>query len=215
MRTLAIIPLLAALAYLPAASVFSSQARASLLAPAPGSLVGAAQAARASDGPAAPLQRKIDYLIANGEKPRPDPRPTVLTDAEVDAYMNSGRLKIPAGISDIHLVTAVGEATATAKIDFDKLLARERRANPLWTLFSGIHDVKVLSRVWGKDGMGNVQVMKVWFDGREVPRFALEFFLEHYLKPRVPQASLDSRFKMPARIWTATVTRGKTTLVQK
>jgi len=161
------------------------------------------------------LQKKIDYLAANGAKQKPDPRPTVLTDDEVSAYMNSGRLKIPAGISNIRLVTATGEATGSAKIDFDKLLAGVRKTNPLWSLFSGVHDVKVLARVWGKDGMGNVQVLKVWFDGREIPRFLLEFFVEHYLKPRVPQAALDSRFKMPARIWTATVTRGKTTLVQR
>ena len=161
------------------------------------------------------LQKKVDYLIENGEREKPDPRPTVLTDAEVDAYMNSGRLKIPDGISDIHLVTSVGEATGTAKIDFDKLLAKERKMNPLWSLFSGVHDVKVLTRAWGKDGMANVQVLKVWFDGREIPRYLLEFFVDRYLKPKVPQASLDSRFKMPARIWTATVTRGKTTLVQR
>jgi len=84
------------------------------------------------------LQKKVDYLIENGEREKPDPRPTVLTDAEVDAYMNSGRLKVPDGISDIHLVTSVGEATGTAKIDFDKLLAKERKMNPLWSLFSGV-----------------------------------------------------------------------------
>ena len=161
------------------------------------------------------LQRKVDYLIANGQKKSPDPRPTVLTDDEVGAYMNSGRLKVPAGISDIHLSTTVGEAVATAKVDFDKLTAKERQQNALWALFSGVHDVKVRCGVWGKDGMGNVQVQNVWLDDHEIPRMALEFFLEHYIKPKVPLASLDSRFKMPARIQTAIVTRGKTTLYQK
>ncbi len=161
------------------------------------------------------LQHKVDYLIANGQKRPPDPRPTVLTDEEVDAYMNSGRLKIPAGVSDIHLTTTVGEAVATAKVDFDKLTAKERQQNPLWELFSGVHDVKVRCGVWGKDGMGNVQVQNVWLDDHEIPRMALEFFLDHYLKPKVPQASLSSRFKMPDRIQTAIVTRGKTTLYQK
>lgn len=188
----------------------SITAIAGIAAIAATSLCGSAQTASADS-----LQKKIDYLILNGEKAKPDQRPTVLTDAEVDAYMNSDRLKIPAGISQIQLVTTVGEATGTAKIDFDQLLAGVRRTNPLWSLFSGVHDVKVLVRAWGKDGMGNVQVQKVWLDGHEIPRYVLEFFLEHYLKPRVPQASLDSRFKMPARIWTATVTKGRTTLVQK
>jgi hypothetical protein len=161
------------------------------------------------------LQKKVDHLVENGKKEKPDARPTVFTDAEVDAYMNSGRLKIPDGISDIHLVTTVGEAVGTARIDFDKLTRDVRRSNPLWALFSGVHDVKVRCGVWGKDGMANVHVQNVWLDGREIPRYALEFFVERYLKPRIPEAALDSRFRMPSRIQTATVGRGKTTLLQK
>jgi hypothetical protein len=175
-----------------------------------------AQSARSRpNGPADSLQRKVDYLAANGAREHPDRRPTVLTDEEVDAYMNSGGLKVPAGISDIHLVTTPSEATATAEIDFDRLTRDVRKGNLLWELFSGVHDVKVRAGVWGKDGMGNVHVQHVWLDDHEVPRFALEFFLQRYLKPRVPQASLDARFRLPARIQTATVGSGKTTLVQK
>jgi hypothetical protein len=178
--------------------------------------VGAAHApAQIHPGPADSLQRKVAYLAANGAQAHPDPRPTVLTDAEVDAYMNSGRLKVPEGISDIHLATTPGEATATAEIDFDRLTRDVRKRNPLWELFSGVHLVKVRVGAWGKDGMGNVHVQRVWLDDQEIPRFALEFFLDHYLKPRVPQASLDSRFRMPARISTAIVGTGKTTLYQK
>ncbi len=161
------------------------------------------------------LQKKVDWLAENGSRPRPDPRPTVLYDAEVDAYMTSGRVKVPAGISQIHLTTTPGEAVVTAKIDFDKLTESVRKQNPLWELFSGVHDVKARCGVWGKDGMGNVNVQNVWLDGHEIPRAALEFFLTHYLKPKVPQASLDSRFKMPARIDSALVGTGKTTLYQK
>jgi hypothetical protein len=161
------------------------------------------------------LQKKIDWLAANGNQPHPDRRPTVIYDAEADAYMNSGRIKIPAGISQIHLTTTPGEAVATAKIDFDKLTAKERQQNPLWELFSGVHDVKVRCGVWGKDGMGNVHVQNVWFDGHEIPRTALEFFLEHYLKPKLPEASLANRFRMPAHIDSAIVGNGKTTLYQK
>jgi hypothetical protein len=161
------------------------------------------------------LDRKVVYLRENGAKPRPDPRPTVLTDPEVDAYMNSGRLKVPEGISAIHLTTTVGEATATAKVDFDRLTRDVRKNSMLWQLFTGVHDVRVRCGVWGKDGMGNVHVQNVWLDGHEIPRAALEFFLDHYIKPKVPQASLDSRFRMPVRIWMATVTNGKTTLIQK
>lgn len=161
------------------------------------------------------LDRKVEYLRTNAAKAKPDPRPTVLTNEEVDAYMNSGRLKVPEGVSDIHLTTTVGEATATAKVDFDRLLREVRKNSMLWQLFTGVHDVKVRCGVWGKDGMGNVHVQNVWLDGHEVPRVALEFFVDRYLKPKVPQASLDTRFRMPVRIQSATVTSGKTTLIQR
>ncbi|MBI2679359.1 MAG: hypothetical protein HYX28_11310 [Candidatus Koribacter versatilis] len=161
------------------------------------------------------LERKVEYLRTNAAKTKPDPRPTVLTNEEVDAYMNSGRLKVPNGVSDIHLTTTAGEATASAKVDFDRLLRDVRKSSLLWQLFTGVHEVKARCGVWGKDGLGNVHVQNVWLDGHEVPRVALEFFLERYLKPKVPQAALDSRFRMPVRIWSATVTSGKTTLVQR
>ena len=97
----------------------------------------------------------------------------------------------------------------------DRLTRDVRKNSILWQLFTGVHDVKVRCGVWGKDGMANVHVQNVWLDGHEIPRAALEFFLDHYIKSKVPQASLDSRFRMPVRIWTATVTNGKTTLIQK
>lgn len=161
------------------------------------------------------LERKVAHLRANGARERPDRRPTVLTDAEVDAYMNSGRLKVPAGISDIHLVTSAGIATGSARVDFDLLLEKRRSMNPLWMLFTGVHDVKVRARTFGRNGVAEVHVESVHFDGREVPRRALEFFIDRFLRPKVPQAGLDASFKMPVRIHSAIVGEGRTTLVQR
>jgi hypothetical protein len=195
--------------------VRTSRRIALLIAPALLLWVGAGDSPAQSGSLAGSLQRKVDHLAENGARANPDPRPTVLTDQEVDAYMNSGRLKIPAGISDIHLITTPGEATATAEIDFDRLTRDVRKQNLLWELFSGVHQVKARARASGQNGFGRVDIEHVWLDGHEVPRVALEFFLEHYLKPRVPQAALDARFKLPARIQTATVGSGRTTLYQK
>lgn len=176
---------------------------------------GAAAQSRSSKALADSLERKAEHLRRNAAREQPDPKPTVLTDDEVTAYMNSGRLKVPQGISDIKLRTKPGIAIGTARIDFDVLTAERRRQNPLWRLFSGVHDVEVRARAAGKDGVAEVNVEKVYFDGREIPRFALEFFVEQFIRPKVPQAGLDSRFNMPVRIHSATVGTGKTTLVQK
>ena len=165
--------------------------------------------------PADSLQQKIDYLRQNGAKEKPDSKPTVFTDQEVDAYMASGRLKIPAGISDIHLKTTPGLATVTGRVDFDELTREQRSMNPLWAMFSGLHDVRALVAAEGHGGTASTHVQEIDFDGHEIPRFALEFFLDHFLKPKVPAAGLDSSFKMPVRIDSATLGKGKTTFVQK
>ena len=168
-----------------------------------------------STSPADSLQQKIEYLRQNGAKEKPDSKPTVFTDQEVDAYMASGRLKIPAGISDIHLKTTSGLATATGRVDFDELTKEQRSMNPVWALFSGVHDVRALVTGEGHGGTATIHVQEIDFDGHEISRFALEFFLEHFLKPKVPNAGLDTTFKMPVRIDSATLGKGKTTLVQK
>ena len=165
--------------------------------------------------PADSLQQKIETMRENGSKEKPDSKPTVFTDQEVDAYMTSGRLKIPAGISDIHLKTTPGLATVTGRVDFDELLKEQRSANPLWSLFSGVHEVRGLVAAEGHSGIATLHVQEIDFDGHEVPRFALEFFLDHFLKPKVPNAGLDTSFKMPVRIDSATLGKGKTTFVQK
>jgi hypothetical protein len=165
--------------------------------------------------PADSLQQKIDHMRANAAKPTPDPKPTVFTDEEVDAYMASGRVAIPAGISNIHVKTQPAFATATGRVNFDELLKERRSMNPLWGLFSGTHDVRALVAAEGHGGTATLHVQEVDFDGQQVPRFALQFFLDHYLKPKVPNAGLDTTFKMPARIDSATLGNGKTTFIQK
>ena len=165
--------------------------------------------------PADSLQQKIDYMRDNAAKPQPDPKPTVFTDQEVDAYMASGRIAIPAGITNIHIKTQPAFATATGHIDFDQLLKNQKSANPLWALFSGVHDVRAIVAAEGHGGTATLHVQEVDFDGQQVPRFALQFLLDHYIKPKVPNAALDSTFKMPARIDSATLGNGKTTFIQK
>jgi hypothetical protein len=161
------------------------------------------------------LQQKIDHLRENGARPNPDSKPTVFTDDEVDDYMASGRLKVPAGISDIHLNTTSGLATATARIDFDELVKEQRSLNPLWGIFTGVHEVRGIVAAEGHGGTATIHVREIDFDGHEIPRIALEFFLERFIKPKVPNAGLDTSFKMPARIDSAVLGYHKVTFIQK
>jgi hypothetical protein len=62
-----------------------------------------------------------------------------------------------------------------------------------------------VAHVHGAGGQGFVQVDAVSLDGVEIPRFALQLFVENYLQPKYPNVGLESRFPLPARIASLTV----------
>jgi hypothetical protein len=100
-------------------------------------------------------------------------------------------------------------------VNFDELKAGQKSSNPLLGMFSGTHDVTVESDAKGVSREGTVNVKSVYLDGTEIPRMALEFFVEHYITPKYPNVGLDSQFQLPNRIDTATVGYHKLTVTQK
>jgi hypothetical protein len=60
-----------------------------------------------------------------------------------------------------------------------------------------------------------VHIDSVSIDGVGVPRMALEYFVEKYITPKHPDIGLDSQFKLPYRIETATVGARQLTVTQK
>lgn len=165
--------------------------------------------------PADSAADKLDYIHRNGQKPRPDPRPTQLTEAEANAYLASGRVKIPSGVQSVHLTGNSGAITANCRIDFDQVKAGRGNSNPLLHLFSGVHEVLVQANASGFNYEGHVHVNSVSIDGVEVPQFVLELFVEKYVTPKYPGVGLDSTFRLPDKIETATVGSHELTVVQQ
>ena len=161
------------------------------------------------------LERKLEHIESNAERSTPDSTPTVLTEEEVNAYVNSGAVKLPKGVQRVHLEGMPGAITADAQVDFDQITQGSRSMNPLLLLFSGVHQVQVATHAHGGRGVGYVHVDRVALDGAEVPPIALEFFIDRYLKPKHPEIGLDSRFPMPDRIDSAVVGHHQVTVVQK
>ncbi len=158
---------------------------------------------------------KLDYIHRNGQKPHPDSRPTQLTEAEANAYFASGKVKMPAGVQSVHLTGDSGAITANCRIDFDQVKAGRGNSNPLLHLFSGVHDVVVQADASGFNYEGHVHVNSVSIDGVEVPQFVLEVFVEKYVTPKYPGIGLDSTFRLPDKIETATVGSHELTVVQQ
>ena len=161
------------------------------------------------------LQRKLDRIRQNADSARPDQAPTVMTEEEINDYIAAGRVKLPQGVKKVTLQGQSGVITGLATIDFDEIRAGQRTSNPLLSIFSGIHFVRVEADAAGSGGKGKVHVRTVNIDGLDVPRMALEFFINKYLKPKYPTVGFDSEFQMPDRIEAATVGYHKLTVTQR
>jgi hypothetical protein len=164
---------------------------------------------------AASLQTKLDHIRENGLQNPPDQTPTIMTEAEVNDYLNSGRVDLPQGVKKVTLQGQSGVVTGFVNVDFDEIRSGQRSSNPLLSIFSGKHDVRVDGDVAGSGGQGKVHVRSVSIDGIDVPRVALEYFVQKYVTTKYPNVGLDSQFKLPNRIDLATVGYHKLTVTQK
>lgn len=161
------------------------------------------------------LQVKLDHIRENGNLSHPDQSPTVMTEEEVNDYLNSGKIQLPQGVKKVTLQGRSGIVTGFVNVDFDEIRAGQRSSNPLLAIFSGRHDARVEGDAAGSGGEGKVHVRAVSIDGIDVPRMALEFFVAKYITPKYPNIGLDSEFKLPNRIDLATVGYHKLTVTQK
>jgi hypothetical protein len=159
--------------------------------------------------------QKFKYIHENGQREHPDSHPTQLTEQEVNAYLASGKVRLPAGIESLRLVGSPGTITAHCRVDMDRVRAGRANSNTLLRLFSGVHDVVVEAQASGSHHQGRVRVVSVAIDGVEVPQFILELFVEKYVTPRYPGVGMDSVFALHDKIETATVGEHSLTIVQR
>lgn len=179
-------------------------------------LLAPSQGQRAHSPAFTSAEQKFAWLGENGRSANPSTRPTLLTADEWNAYLNEGGVKLPEGISGIHISSEPGVAHGEAEIDFDRLTANRTRSNPFLALFTGKHQVRAMAHVSAANGIGSVEVDSVLFDGVEVPRLALEYFANRYLRPKYGNAvGMDSTFPLHNRIDTAAVGSNQVTIIQR
>jgi hypothetical protein len=161
------------------------------------------------------LQTKLDHIQQNGEQQHPDQAPTVMTEEEVNDYIAAGRIVLPQGVKKLKMEGRSGVVTAFLNVDFDEIRAGQNSSNPMLSLFSGQHDVRVEADAAGSGREGRVHVREVDIDGFSVPRMALEYFVSKYITPKYPNVGIDSQFQLPNKIDMATVGYHKVTVTQK
>lgn len=161
------------------------------------------------------MSAKLDRIALNGERSRPDPAPTSISSNEANAWVNEGGVALPAGVDQVKFRGDQSVITTTARVDFDKLTAGRTSYNPLLSFFTGVHDIEVVARASAARGQGSVHVQTLSIDGTEVPRMAMQFFVDRYLKPKYPDVGLDTSFRMPSRVDAAVVGRNEASVTQK
>lgn len=159
--------------------------------------------------------KKISAMVAFESNPAPGGRITVLTDPEINAYFAEGGIKWSDGVSDVKIDDQPAVINGSAQVDFDKITAKNRSTSPWLVLFSGVHTVRVTAQAAAIKGRATIKVQSVWLDGLEIPRPALEFFVQKYLQPKYPEADLDTVFGMPDRIDSAIVGDRQITFTQR
>ena len=160
-------------------------------------------------------QRKIDHINENAQRNPPDQTPTVISEEEANAYFASGNVKLPLGVKKVTVKGQSGVIDANVNVDFDEIREGQKSSNPLLAIFTGQHDVRVVTDASGSGGQGKVHVRNVSIDGVDVPAVALEYFLQKYVTPKYPNVGIDSQFQLPARIDMATVGYHKLMVTQK
>jgi len=161
------------------------------------------------------MQRKIDFIKANADASRIDPRPTNFSQSEINAYFAERRVKMPDGVKSVRFVLTPGTVTAYTTVDFDEITAKARSHNPLLAIFSGTHDVQVVADAISEGGMTHVIVRSVVLDGVSIPHMALEMFIERWVNPKYPSIRLDGEYKLPARIDTVAIRARQGVVTQK
>ncbi len=160
-------------------------------------------------------EAKIQHIRENARRNPPDQVPSVLTEREINAYLASGRVALPTGVRSVRFTGHDGVVNTTASVDFDAITAKSKSSNPLLSLFTGVHAVHAVAHASGSGGQGRVHIDSLDIDGVTVPRVALEFFLDHYVRPKYPQVGMDSVFALPERIDTARIADHQLILMQK
>ncbi len=167
------------------------------------------------DAAANSAEAKFRHIEANARRNPPDQTPTLFSEREINSYLASGRVALPTGVRHVEFTGTPGIIDATAAVDFDQITAGKRSSNPLLSLFSGVHDVHAVARAKGSGGQAQIHITRIELDGVTIPRAALEFFLDRYVRPKHPEVGLDSTFALPYRIDLAIVGDHQLTLTQK
>jgi len=129
--------------------------------------------------------------------------PVRITELEANSYLHFELSSaLPAGVSQARLTFQPGRVHGSVLVDFDKLKEGLRTPpHPIADfLLRGEHTIVVEGTASGANGIGEFRLERVMLDGVPLPQLVVEFLIEHYLRPRYPNAAIDRPFRLPYSI---------------
>lgn len=147
------------------------------------------------------FQKKIDEIRENSAREQPAPKTIEVREEEVNAYFKQRRLKMPDGVKTVVFRFDPETVIGNTRVDFDEITRKARSWHPLMMFFTGVHDVEVVARaVPDGENHARVRVESVVIDGVKVPRVAMQFFVDRYVKPKYPKVDLEATYKLPTKM---------------
>jgi hypothetical protein len=182
-----------------------------------GKEISSAEAAQApttiSPKSAESLQAKVDAVKDAEDNPnrRDGSSHVEVFEAELESYvLFSLKEHIPAKIDSIDVQLTPGAVAADTQITFTS----NATGNPMVdALVGGTHNLFIKGKLMGEMGRGKFDLDEIRVDGIPVPKVLIQTLFKKYVKPKYPDADLNSPFDLPWDIEELKLEPGKATVV--
>lgn len=140
----------------------------------------------------------------------------VLTQDEINSFLRYDYAAgIPAGVTEPHLRLEPDRVIGTATVDFVEWQA-ERGGSPgllLGWLLRGKRRVEAVCRYTSANGQGQVDVESVTIGGVTLSAGAVDFLIDHVIRPRYPAADVGRPAPLGHSLKQVRVERGRAVVV--
>ena len=175
---------------------------------------------RTSKKDAALLKQKVATITSHGEKALTEPRKTILTESEVNSYLEfDAKEQLPTGVVE-PWVTALGpgRVSGRAVVDLDAVRKSKNPTSlldPMNYLFGRL-PVTATGTLTTSNGVGRFALESASAGSVPIPKMLLQEIISHYSRTAENPAglSLDDPFALPSRIREIQVERGQAIIVQ-
>jgi hypothetical protein len=182
-------------------------------------LVASAAAANVSREQAAAFQKKLEQIVQNGTAASERPRPTLVTEGEVNSYLHfSAGDQLPVGVTEPAItIQAEGRLNGRAVVDLDLVRRKQSRS---WldprSYLTGKLPVTASGTLQTSGGRGKFTLETASVGGVPIPKSFLQEIVSYYTRTTdTPNGiNIDDPFDLPAAIQKIDVQPGQATIIQ-